>query len=218
MANDNAAGRQYMGGCVDGFKEKGGKVLLEQFPPLPTPDFAPYLSALKRDADVVMTWLAGPDTLNFLKSFYDFGLGDKMDVLLLMNGEFLRAEQMPAFGDKVLGITGLTEYVWRLDNPVNRKFVKNMETRIGKKPGPFHSRAYDAASIAIAALEATGGDTDPEKLRKAIMNTKLDTPSGPLSLNRKGIGIRNMYAVEIKKVEGEYSWVVDKAYRQFTAE
>ncbi len=216
VADDNVAGHEYMGGTVEGFKQKGGTVLFEQFPPSPSADYAPYVSALKKDANVVMTWLGSRGTLDFLKTFYDFGLKDKMEVICVTGGEFLKEEHLPAFGDKVLGVTGLTDYNWRMDNPVNKKFVRSIEAKTGNKPSPFHSRGYEAISIAIAALEATGGDTTPEKLRKAISATKLDMPAGPVSFTSNNIGIRNMYAMKVQKVDGKPSWVVVKAYRQFS--
>ena len=218
ISDDHMAGHEYIGGVVDGFKEKGGIVLQEQFNPSPTADFAPYITALKKEADVVITFLGGRGTLDFTKTFWDFGLKDKMNIILVTNGEFLKDEHFPVLGDKVLGISGIADYVWRLDNPLNKKFVKGYETKTGKKPSPFSSRGYDAISIAIAALEATGGDTAPDKLSKALYRVKLETPSGFISFTPKRIGIRDMFGVKVQKFDGEIGWGVVKTYRQFKAE
>ena len=47
MGPDYIAGRDFVGGFIDGFKEKGGEIALEQWFPVGNVDFAPYLAALK---------------------------------------------------------------------------------------------------------------------------------------------------------------------------
>src|SRR4030042_6207198 len=106
ISDDHLAGREYMAGVIDGFKEKGGKVLLQQYPPAPTPDYASYITAFNKDADVAITFLGGRGTLDFIKTFYDFGLKDKMKILIVTNGEFLKEEHFPSYGDEILGIAG----------------------------------------------------------------------------------------------------------------
>ena len=218
ISDDHLAGREYMAGVIDGFQEKGGKVLLQQYPPAPTPDYASYITAFNKDADVAITFLGGRGTLDFIKTFIDFGLKDKMKILIVTNGEFLKEEHFPSYGDEILGIAGLTDYNWRIDNPANKKFVKAYEAKTGKKPSPFSSRGYDAISIAIAALQATKGDTTPETLRKALQEVKLQTPSGPLSFTPLRIGIRDMFGVVVQKIDGKTTWGVVKTYRQFSAD
>jgi len=217
ITHDFVAGHLYMGGIIEGFQEKGGTIVSEQRVPLPTEDFAPYVLTLK-DADVVMTWLAGVDSLTFLTSFFDLGYDKKMKVIISLGDEFLRDENIAVYGDKALGILGVTNYNWRIDTPVNKEFVKTVEAKIGEKPGPFTVRAYESTATAIAALEATKGDATIEKMRPAILGIKTDFPSGPLSFTSNGLGIRNIYIVEVQKIEGEYGWGIVKAYPEFSVE
>lgn len=217
ISDDHLAGREYMAGVIDGFKEKGGTVLLQQYPPAPTPDYASYITAFNKNADVAITFLGGRGTLDFIKTFHDFGLKDKMKILIVTNGEFLKEEHFPSYGDEVLGIAGLTDYNWRIDNPANKRFVKAYEAKTGKKPSPFSSRGYDAISIAVAALQTTDGDTAPEKLRDALQGVKLQTPSGPLSFTPQRIGIRDMFGVVVQKIDGKNTWGIVKTYKQFAA-
>ena len=71
----------------------------------------------------------------------------------------------------------------------------------------FTLGGYEAASIAIAALEATGGNTDPEKLRDAILGIKLETPSTKtLTFRPDGWGSKDMHIFELQKKNGQYAW------------
>jgi len=215
IASDFVAGHKYIAGAIDGFKEKGGKVVLEQLAPLGTEDFAPYVLALK-DADVVMTWLTGLDTHSFLTAFFDLGYEKRMKVIIVISEENFEEVNMPPYGDKIIGITGSADYTWRIDTPINKKFVEATEEKTGGKPIPHTSRGYDAARTAIEALKVTGGDTTPEKVRQAILGLKLDLPCGPLSFTPDGIGIRNIYIVEIRKIDGKYGWEIVKTYPEFS--
>ncbi len=65
----------------------------------------------------------------------------------------------------------------------------------------------------IEALKATGGDTDPEKLKAAILKLNIQTPAGPLRFSPDRLGIVNIYICKIAKVDGEYAWQVVQTYR-----
>ena len=67
---------------------------------------------------------------------------------------------------------------------------------------------YATASLLLAALEKTGGDSTYEKLRPAFLELSVDTIIGPVSFDRDGIAIANRYIYEVKKVNGEYIFQV----------
>jgi branched-chain amino acid transport system substrate-binding protein len=49
------------------FTEAAGQIIQEIYPPPGTPDFAPYLTQVRPDADVVVTAVFGADALRFVK-------------------------------------------------------------------------------------------------------------------------------------------------------
>jgi branched-chain amino acid transport system substrate-binding protein len=205
VGQDFAAGKEFIAGFVDGFKTEGGTVIQQQWVPYGTPDMGPYLAALK-DADAVIVFLIPIDMRRFLSQYIERGLFNKMPVAItrcLMLNDVALTE----LGDQVIGIIGEVDYVPRLDNPINNKFVAAYEAKYGKMPDGYSEHTYAATSVALAGLETTGGDTTPEKLRQAILGLKVDTPAGPVSFTPSGFGILNTYIVRVEKVDGTNDWV-----------
>src|SRR2546427_23409 len=79
MATDFVAGRHAVEAFIAGFKAAGGEIVKEIYPPLNTPDFAPYLAqAGAEKADAVYAWFAGADAIRFVKQYREYGIGEKM--------------------------------------------------------------------------------------------------------------------------------------------
>jgi branched-chain amino acid transport system substrate-binding protein len=208
LGADYAFGYTVIGGPADRFKERGGKVIQEQWVPYGTMDYGPFLTNLKK-ADVFMIWEPGDDMMRLLKQYFQFGL--KMPIFIA-DPASLRSEHMAEIGEPMLGMIGMLDYTWRIDHPANHKFVKAFEAKFGGKPEMVHSTAYSVVSIYLAGLEATGGDASFEVLREAILGLKTDTPHGPTSFSRSGFAITPRYMVEAKIIEGRYVWEPFKTY------
>jgi branched-chain amino acid transport system substrate-binding protein len=213
IATDFVAGREYTGAFVDGFKQKGGSVVQQQWPPLGTPDFGPYLVGLK-DADSLALMLGGTDILRFLRQYADFGLLKKKTRILLPTIAVLEDSRLQELGDITVGIIGADDYAKRAELPANKRFIAAFEAKYRARPEKHQAAAYESTSIVLQALEATRGDTDPEKLRQAMFRVALETPSGPLSFTPSGIAIRDVHILEARKVGSEYGWVPLRTYPQ----
>jgi branched-chain amino acid transport system substrate-binding protein len=205
---DYVAGHRIVGGFIQAFKDKGGKVVQEQWAPLGTVDYAPYISAINRDVDVIGAWLI--PQVPFLMQYAEFGL----KLPLIAPYADLREQEMQELGDRIQGQFGANVYSWQLDNPVNKKFVKAFEAKYGRKPTMNDAAAYDAASIALAAFKATGGDTSGEALRQAIQAMEIELPSGHVTYAPSRFGIRNMYIFKVKRIEGKMAWAPVHTYHQ----
>ncbi len=216
ICSDIIAGHNFTGAFVEAFEERGGEVIQQQWPEIGAEDYAPYLVTLQ-EADVVMVWVAGGgDNLRFLTQYDEFGFFEKMPVVVpvacVLRDRDLQELGGGMVGDKILGICGAETYSWRLDNPANEEFVQAFEAKYGEKPDSFAAVAYEAASIAIAALEATGGDTTPETLRQAILDTDLEFPSGHFYFDAEGLAMRTGYVFEVQKIDGVYVWEPVREY------
>jgi branched-chain amino acid transport system substrate-binding protein len=132
--------------------------------------------------------------------------------VVITPGSTLRPDNLAELGDSILGTIGSLEYASRLDNPANKKFVANFKTKFGRRPDKNSAAGYNVASIILAALEVTGGDTTHKRLREAILGLKIETPQGPLSFTPTGICVTNRYVGEARKVGGEYDWWPIKTY------
>jgi branched-chain amino acid transport system substrate-binding protein len=213
MGSDFIAGRAFVGGFMKGFKEKGGEIVQEQWFPLGNVDFGPYLGALK-PADACASWLGGPGALRFITQYYDYGVYKRMPLIAAYASSLIDEDILPQLGEKALGIVGPSSYASTLDNPINERAVKKYKAKHGvPPPDSMMVGGYMNAFVLLKGLEATRGDTNPDKLRKAILALKLkDTPIGPLSFTPQGAGIFNVYVVKVAKLGGEYVWDVVHTY------
>jgi branched-chain amino acid transport system substrate-binding protein len=214
LGSDYIAGQDVIGGFCAGLEAHGGKCVQKQFAPLTATDFGPYLSKIDQAADSFAVWQVGAtdavaaEYLNRqpLKNTF-LGYADQIS-----------EEQLPELGDETVGWTGPLTYTWRLDNPANDAFVKAVQDEYKRRPfTEVDEAAWESTTIMLEALKATGGDTDPTGLKDALLNVKMDTPGGPLRFEGNGIGIRDVYILEVKKVDGEFGWVPVGVYKDVGA-
>lgn len=200
--SDYAAGYSYLGGVADAFKERGGKIIEQQWVPLGTLDFSPYLVATK-NADAVAIFFASAGAVARYITQHR-GLGVKVPILVTDISSGLEEDTLQELGDKVLGMKGVDNYCWSLKTPMNEKFVAAFEAKYGRKPGGAELNAYVDTSIILAGLEATGGDASFDKLRPAILGLQIETPQGPTSFTPSGHAVVNRYILEVKYIDGRY--------------
>jgi branched-chain amino acid transport system substrate-binding protein len=193
------------------FTELGGKILQTLYVPIGTADYGPYLAKLKK-ADCLFFWTeSGAGTANFVKQYKDFGF--KMPIVMPMATALSPSPDLVEFGDVLLGLRGLQPYGWHTGYPPSEKFLEDYKSRYGILPGAFAAGAYINASVILAALEATGGDTDPKKLYEATLRLEMETPQGALYFTSDlGFGIHSEFMCEVQKIGDEYVWTPLKEY------
>ena len=202
VVSDYIAGEDVATGVEEGLAEAGGKVVQKQKVPLTSTDYAPYLSNIT-SSEALSPWILGA-TQNFLEEYIKRGA---FDHVLIGYGDALTEEQLDAFGSKAKGWLAPLTYAWRVDTPASREFTKAVEERYDRKPvAQIDEGAYEAMMVALEALEATGGDTDPDKLKEAILGLELDTPAGKVTFKEDGFGVRPIYILEATELEGQMAW------------
>jgi branched-chain amino acid transport system substrate-binding protein len=207
VGTDYETGYQGAGAFSEGFRKAGGTIVQQHWPSPGTNDWGPYFSRWK-DADCTAIIAFGPDMLSFIKQFYEFGLWKKQQLILLSN-DSVQERDLAQFGDWVQGLVSATDYVWTIDNEVNNKFVKAYEAKAGHKPPPSAgAMGYQSALIFLSLMEATGGDTNQKVMRDALMNLRVEVPSGTFEFTDKGYPIRDCFIAEAKKKNGEFVWEV----------
>ncbi len=217
IGSDWHAGRDFIAGFKYGFtKDRGGRVVQEQYPPIATPDYSSYLVAMK-DADAVAVMMLPPDIAPFLAQAHAMGVMDKKK-FLVMGGTVL-PPMLKGLGPKIIGRAwSLPEYQPFYDSPANKKFVADFAKKTGHPPDTFTASGYTRVKILFAALEATKGDTDPDKLHEAIKGVNIDTPQGRISFtkgnpNKSGVqGICSRFIETIKKSDNNYMWNIIETY------
>jgi branched-chain amino acid transport system substrate-binding protein len=198
IGTDYIAGRQFIGGAVDAFKERGGKIVQEQWVPLGTKDISSYISVLQK-ADALMAWFMGVTVIPGLKQLKDYKVG--MPIIMPQSGHSTHPKIMQAMGDTSLGVITSDAYAWTIDTPKNKAFVEAFQNRYGEMPGGVAYGGYSAIQIALAALQKTGGDTSSKALAKALNETEVPGILGTFSFGDAHIGVGNYVIYKHAKVD-----------------
>lgn len=212
MTDDYVAGRAFMGGFVQGFKEAGGTIVQEQYHPNTTVDFATYLTSVKT-ADALCAWTGGPGGARLLKQYVEYGLNKKMPLIAPYISGILNEDVIPTIGDAALGVIGPSSYASTIDNPLNKKVVADWKKKYNERPGDCGVMGgYVNIQVVMEALKATRGDTDADKMKEAILKLSLDTPAGKITFTPDRLSVMNIYINKVVKEGGEYFWQVIHTY------
>ena len=203
IGEDSAAGHSYAGAFVLGFKNAGGKVIQEQWTPLGCSDYAPYFAAAK-PADGCIVWTSGRDSINILNQYYEYGMWDKMPMFPAFQGaiieSFILARLQPKAAEALEGLVCPIQYSPHVDNETNKKFIEAYQKKYNRPPDNAESTAFNAALVIQAALEATGGDTTPQKFMDAMLATTITSTEGPVRFDKKKkSSIRNVGISKLEK-------------------
>jgi len=204
VASDYAFGWEVVGGFQRTFEENGGQVIQKLWAPLGVMDLSPYIAKIRREADAVLTMIAGASTLQFLKQYEEAGL--KARIPLIGGGPAVDEALLPSMGDEALGVVTPLIYSGALETPANRRFVKEYRARFGKVPSYFSETNYTSGRWINEAVKALGGNVeDREKLLAALRKVEIaDAPRGPVRLDTYGNPIQNVYFRKVERNrEGE---------------
>ena len=122
---------------------------------------------------------------------------------------------MRNFGDEAIGLINSIPYTLDLDSDANRRFIASMQKYFGTDvPIGFYAAAlYVNGQILESALQATGGDTEPDKLIGAIRRVSLaETPRGPVRLDDYGNLTFTVYIRKVEKKNGKVVNITIKSY------
>ena len=210
ITGDWAPGHGFMTGFINGFTASGSEIIQEQYPPFDCADFGPYLTAFK-DADTVVAWFDGTTTIRFLSQFHEFGIRERMPLLADFHGSFFAPFILyhlpPEAAEAVVGELCPTPYTPLLEHETNKAFVQNWEAKIGEAPEDTDTGPYQGVQVVLAALEATGGDTNPEKLRDAILGVDLMGPEGPIRFDPgTHCALKTIYIGKVSKMGDLFVW------------
>jgi branched-chain amino acid transport system substrate-binding protein len=217
MGPDFVTGHDFMDSFANRFKELGGEIIQEQWFPVSTLDFAPFLNNIKR-ADAVAVWVAAVGALRLMSQYREFGVEKKMPMITPFISGVLNEDTLPQIGDIALGIPGAIPYASTVENALNKRVVADWRRKYNVRPSyTAINSGYMSAQVALEALNATKGNTDPDRLKEAILKLNIDTPGGPLRFKADRTGAFDIYIVKVVKDGGEYFWQVVETYKDATA-
>src|SRR5213593_2968968 len=102
--------------------------------------------------------------------------------------------------------------------PKAKTFVEDFKKKFGKNPEPYAAEAYDAAHIAILAIEqaAKGGKVSREDVSAAVRKVKLSGITGEIGFDAKGDRQKAAYFVLLVASDDPQKWGDNKIVKQLT--
>jgi branched-chain amino acid transport system substrate-binding protein len=218
LAQDYAFGRD----GVKAFKEnlKKAKIVHEEYLPPATTDFTAgiqrCIDALKDKSGrkiISVVWAGAttpfPSLANLdLKNRYGIEVGSGGNILPAM----VAYKQFP-------GMEGATYYYFGIPkNPVNEWLVANHYKQFKSPPDFFTAGGMSAAIAIVEALKKTGGDTNTEKLIKAMEGMSFETPKGKMTFRKEDHqAMQSMYHFRIKN-DPAFAWGVPELVHEIKPE
>ncbi|HZH61707.1 MAG TPA: ABC transporter substrate-binding protein [Metabacillus sp.] len=203
-AADYAFGREVSAAFIEAYKNAGGEIVGEVYPPLGNNDYSSYLTTIGGvEADGVYAFFAGSDAVRFVQQFEQFGLKEKFK--LVGSGWLVAEDLRETIGNAAEGIFASTFWDYNLEIDENQAFVKAYEEAYNRRPTIESLEGYDAARIIAEAITVTKGDvSDSDKLVEAIANVSFTSPRGEISFDKETHHvIQNMYISETVLSEGK---------------
>ncbi|HXL75274.1 MAG TPA: ABC transporter substrate-binding protein [Burkholderiales bacterium] len=206
MVTDYGPGHDAEAAFQRAFKEAGGSIVGSVRFPVANPDFSAFVQRAKDLAPqsiyVFVPGGAQPAALG--KALAERGI-DKKKTTILGSGETTSEAALKSMGEAALDMITAWHYDYKLDNALNREFVKEFNAMHGRNPDFFSIGGYDGMHVIYEALKKTGGNTDGEALIAAARGMKWDSPRGPMSIDPETRDVvQTIYIRRVQKVGDEY--------------
>lgn len=200
MFADYAGGRGASEFFPQAFQEAGGTHTGETPVPLGTSDFAPYFQDVQNsDADIVYSFFAGGDAINFIQNYRDFGI----EKPLLGEGWLTAPNLLGPLGESALGIRSALHYVPNLENEANQQFTANYGEQFDSGANVMSVQSYDGAELLNRVVAETGG-FGPDEFAQVATDVSIESPRGPLEFSEATHEpIQNQYVSEVVQQDGE---------------
>lgn len=205
MVTDYGPGHDSERAFQTGFKNAGGTIVGSVRFPVANPDFAAFVQRAKDiGPEAIYIFIPGgaqPAALG--KAFAERGI-DKKKTKVLGSGETTAEAALKAMGDNALDIITAWHYDYKLDNRLNRAFVKEFNAMHGRNPDFFSVGGYDGMHAIYETLKKTKGNTDGEAMIAAARGLKWESPRGPMSIDAETRDVvQTVYIRRVQKVGNE---------------
>ncbi|MDE3074457.1 MAG: ABC transporter substrate-binding protein [Chloroflexota bacterium] len=215
MGPDYAAGHEIVDGFVGTFKQYGGEILGQVFPPLGNSDYGPYLGKVKTtQPEVVWAFFSSGDAQKFVQQYGQFvGTGIPLVGYALNDEKVVRA-----LGKAMLAVKSC-DHCWdsALDNPENKAMVEAYVKKYNEEPNIVETQ-WDGMYLLDKALQMTSGDKSADALVTAMEKVpKWNSPRGPVYIEPESHGlVQRFYRFATIEEGGKYHNKVGEILGVFT--
>jgi branched-chain amino acid transport system substrate-binding protein len=211
IVDDFAFGHEQVSGFQRVFEDGGGKVVKKLWPPLVTPDYAPYIAQI-RNVDCVFNGFAGSNPVKFMRSYADLGLAGQIP--LLAGWTAMDDALLHSLGNEAVGVVSAHWYSADFDSPSNKRLVAALQRDYKALPGGYAAGMYIAGQCVEAAIEKLGTKADdPAALAEGLHQITLaDTPRGPVKFDHLGNVVGDVFIRKCERRNGQLVNAVIKRY------
>jgi branched-chain amino acid transport system substrate-binding protein len=159
-------------------KDGGWTVATNQVCPLGAGDYSNYLLNIANSgADVFININFGNDAVQSIKQAKQFGVLDKMTLVMAYNTPFLARDVGP---DLMQGVYAATDFWWTLQDryPLAKEFVAAFEKKYNYKPEWSANSAYMQFALWADAVSHAGTFYPPAVIKSYESGRKMDSTVG----------------------------------------
>ncbi|PVB63465.1 ABC transporter substrate-binding protein [Labrenzia sp. 011] len=191
IAPDYEASRDAVAGFRRHFK---GQIAREMFTRMGQTDFSEEFAQIEEIApDAIYAFMPGGMGVELVKQFHGSGL---KGIIPFLSAHTINAVTLPYTGEMAEGLFSASHWAPNLDNPANKRFVRDFGREYEYQPSVYAAQGYDAARLIHSALELTGGIKDQEALVSAIGAAPFESVRGDFRFNSNQFPIQDFYLVE----------------------
>lgn len=191
LAPDYEAARDVIAAFRRHFK---GQITREVYTKLGQTDFSTELKEIGAiEPDAIFAFMPGGMGVELIRQFQTSGM---KGIVPFLSTRTLNAVSLPHTQEAGEGLFSASVWAPNLDNPANKRFVREFTRAYGYPPSIYAAQGYDAAKLIHFALELTGGVKDQEALLSAISAAPFESVRGDFRFNSNQFPIQDFYLVE----------------------
>jgi len=191
IAPDYEAARDALAAFQRHFK---GQIARELFPRLGQTDFSGEFAQIDEiSPDAIYAFMPSGMGVELVRQFHTSGLKGAIPFL---SAKTINGVSLPYLAETAEGLMSASTWAPNLDNPANKRFMREFQRTYGYQPSVYAAQGYDAAKFLHFSLELTGGIKDAETLISAMNAAPFESVRGDFRFNDNQFPIQDFYLVE----------------------
>ncbi len=171
-----------------------GQIAREIFSKLGQTDFSEVFDQVSEiEPDAIYAFMPGGMGVELVNQFHTSGM---KGIVPFLSSRTISAVSLPYSSERAEGLFSASHWAPNLDNPANKRFVREFGRAYNYQPSVYAAEGYDAAKLIHFALELTGGVKDHEALLSAISAAPFESVRGDFRFNSNQFPIQDFYLTE----------------------
>lgn len=200
MVPNYQAGRDAVAGFKSRFK---GTVVDEVYVPLTQLDFSAELAKIAAARpDAIFTFMPGGLGVNLVRQYRQAGLAN----IPFLSTFTVDEATLPAQGEAALGFYSAASWAPNMDNPQNRRFVRDFEAQFNYVPATYAAQSYDSAMLLDSAIRRVNGNlANKDGLREAIRAADFRSVRGPFRFGANHYPVQDFWLLKVaRRPDGKF--------------